>query len=397
MNDIGILELSWHGNLLPSMIEIAATGNNNVTVITIEETWDSVKASPLVHTRNIQNKLIISQSELQSNAIDSIEKITKQLDFLWTVTPYGYPVIAATLLSLSFYCPSAAFVHEATLYSEENSSIIASTAEKFIKSRSFLDTIPDPLLAKINNQVKPKSYLMKYDLLVSIYPPVEKSINFMFPNINSDSFLPRYHKDDIDHTNNKLQLAVPGNVDTLIRDYDDLLTAIELSPELKEDMCIMLLGKLNRTSVPEIVTACRELSDQGFNIKFFNQRVPEQQYIRELNKSDILISPDRVHVNRNHRHVIRGQTKSTGAIGDAVQSGTPLLLPDNYCVPKQYDGLIHKYQSVSQLGDLIKRLTNSPMYRKSVQKSAMRVSEEFSIVQQANRFNQIRDRVIEIA
>jgi hypothetical protein len=133
-------------------------------------------------------------------------------------------------------------------------------------------------------------------------------------------------------------------------------------------MRIMLLGELNRTSVPEIVTACRELSDQGFNIKFFNQRVPEQQYIRELNKSDILISPDRVHVNRNHRHVIRGQTKSTGAIGDAVQSGTPLLLPDNYCVPNQYNGLIHKYQSVSQLGDLIKRLTNSPMYRKSVQK-----------------------------
>lgn len=156
MCDVGILELSWHGNLLSSMIEIAATGNNNVTVITTEETWDSTKASPLVHTQNIQDKLIVSQSELQSDVIDDIEQITKQLDFLWTVTPYGPPVVAAALLNLSIHCPSATFVHEGTLYSKEASGIIASIAEKAINTQSISSTIPNSLLPKISTQIKKK-------------------------------------------------------------------------------------------------------------------------------------------------------------------------------------------------------------------------------------------------
>lgn len=397
MCDVGILELSWHGNLLSSMIEIAATGNNNVTVITTEETWDSAKASPLVHTQNIQDKLIVSQSELQSDVIDDIEQITKQLDFLWTVTPCGPPVVAAALLNLSIHCPSATFVHEATLYSEGDGDITADMAERAINNQSVFDKIPNQILASINNQVRMESYVNKYDLLISTFPPVKHFIDFKFPNANSDWFLPRYHKNDRDYIADKLRFTVPGRVDTKIRDYSNLLNTIESVPELNKKPSIVLLGELKRTSNSDIITTCENLNTRGFDMKFFDRRVPESQYVTELRKSNLLISPDKVHVNRDQRHVIRGQTKSTGAVGDAIQSGTALVLPNNYCVPKEYNDLIYKYRSWNHLANLITKFINSPMFRKSIKQNATGISERFDIAQQAKRFNRIRDSAIEAA
>lgn len=158
----------------------------------------------------------------------------------------------------------------------------------------------------------------------------------------------------------------------------------------------MLLGE-PKESTSGIITTSERFNNQGFHINFFDERVSESRYVTELIKSDLLISPDRVHVNRDSRHVIRGQTKSTGAVGDAIQSGTPLVLPDNYCVPKEYDDLIYKYRSSDHMATFIRRFLNSSAFRESIHDSTTEIVKKFSKTQQGERFNKVRDDAINMS
>jgi uncharacterized membrane-anchored protein YhcB (DUF1043 family) len=86
-----------------------------------------------------------------------------------------------------------------------------------------------------------------------------------------------------------------------------------------------------------------------------------------------------------------GKTKITGAIGDAVRSGTPIFLPAEFPASSEFEGLIHHYQDTS---DLVRSLMNVLVDYQELTQSARETAQQFDLEKQAQRMETLCREVI---
>lgn len=138
-------------------------------------------------------------------------------------------------------------------------------------------------------------------------------------------FLPLFYtKEFAQNKNEKLTVVIPGGVSQKRRDYQHVLEVIQKTERAK-NIEFVFLGKAKG----EELEAIEKISNQ-FNITYFKERIPHQDFEMWMKKGDVLWCPIQQQTEFFSQKEVYGKTKMTGNIGDAIKFGKIAVFPANY-------------------------------------------------------------------
>lgn len=138
-------------------------------------------------------------------------------------------------------------------------------------------------------------------------------------------FLPLFYtKEFIQNKNERFTIVIPGGVSQKRRDYQHVLDIIQKT-EVAKNIEFVFLGKAKG----EELHAIEKVSNQ-FNIKYFTERVSQEDFEIWMKKADVLWCPIQEQTEFFSQKEVYGKTKMTGNIGDAIKFGKAAVFPVNY-------------------------------------------------------------------
>ncbi len=138
-------------------------------------------------------------------------------------------------------------------------------------------------------------------------------------------FLPLFYaKKFIQNQNERLTVVIPGGVSQKRRDYQHVLEIIQKT-EGTENIEFVFLGKAKG----EELEAIEKISNH-FKIKYFKERVSQEDFEMWMKKADVLWCPIQQQTEFFSQKEVYGKTKMTGNIGDAIKFGKIAVFPANY-------------------------------------------------------------------
>lgn len=138
-------------------------------------------------------------------------------------------------------------------------------------------------------------------------------------------FLPLFYtKEFAPSKNERLTIVIPGGVSQKRRDYQYVLEIIQ-KMEGAVDIEFVFLGKAKGEELDSI----EKVSDQ-FNVKYFTERVSQEDFEMWMKKADVLWCPIQQQTEFFSQKEVYGKTKMTGNIGDAIKFGKIAVFPANY-------------------------------------------------------------------
>ncbi|WP_159477157.1 hypothetical protein [Chryseobacterium sp. 18068] len=138
-------------------------------------------------------------------------------------------------------------------------------------------------------------------------------------------FLPLFYaKKFTQNKNEKLTVVIPGGVSQKRRDYRHVLKIIQKT-EGTENIEFVFLGKAKG----EELQAIEKISNH-FKIKYFKERVSQEDFELWMKKADVLWCPIQQQTEFFSQKEVYGKTKMTGNIGDSIKFGKIAVFPANY-------------------------------------------------------------------
>lgn len=138
-------------------------------------------------------------------------------------------------------------------------------------------------------------------------------------------FLPLFYaKKFTQNKNERLTVVIPGGVSQKRRDYQHVLEIIQKT-EGTENIEFVFLGKAKG----EELEAIEKISNH-FKIKYFKERVSQEEFEMWMKKADVLWCPIQQQTEFFSQKEVYGKTKMTGNIGDAIKFGKIAVFPANY-------------------------------------------------------------------
>lgn len=138
-------------------------------------------------------------------------------------------------------------------------------------------------------------------------------------------FLPVFYtKNFIKDENKQLTVVIPGGVSQKRRDYQHVLKVIQQTKDAN-NIEFVFLGKATGNELENL----EKISDQ-FNIRYFSERVSQDDFEEWMKKADVLWCPIQQQTEFFSQKEIYGKTKMTGNIGDAIKFGKVAVFPENY-------------------------------------------------------------------
>ncbi len=150
-------------------------------------------------------------------------------------------------------------------------------------------------------------------------------------------FLPLFYtKEFAQNKNERFIVVIPGGVSQKRRDYKsviktifDLENRIKGGYKLKNPLIeFVFLGKAKGDELKELVDLERSL--EHVNIKYFTERVSQEDFEVWMKKADVLWCPIQQQTEFFSQNEVYGKTKMTGNIGDAIKFGKIAVFPANY-------------------------------------------------------------------
>lgn len=141
-------------------------------------------------------------------------------------------------------------------------------------------------------------------------------------------FLPLFYaKEFAQNENEKLIVVIPGGVSQKRRNYQHVLEVIQKTKGA-ENIEFVFLGKAKGDELKELVDLERSL--EHVNIKYFTERVSQEDFEMWMKKADVLWCPIQQQTEFFSLKEVYGKTKMTGNIGDAIKFGKIAVFPVNY-------------------------------------------------------------------
>ena len=204
-----------------------------------------------------------------------------------------------------------------------------------------------------------------------VFPKVKRPVMRLLTRFPTDESLSR-RKAILEQLaeSDEVVFTVPGQVSEKRRNYDEVLDALTRLSDKKFKM--VLLGRLTSH---EVARRIRTLPARiRAKVLTFENFIDEETYQDRLLRSHYILMPI---------FFPYGRFKTTGAIGDAIQMGIPMILPE-HAVPQKV--IPHKSYRKGELADLLAELMDLSNY-KSVAMQAIQFSERFTIDKMADAFN----------
>jgi hypothetical protein len=246
--------------------------------------------------------------------------------------------------------------------------------------------------------------LPKFDALNVIYYPIKQYILDNTDYKKKVFTLPfELFDESIDikslRKDNKIKFVVPGQIEEHRREYNDVLDVFEkLFRYYNENIVLYLLGYPVGIYGSKIIKRCKKLEKNGYNIKYFENFVPENDYTGIMKDVDLIISPIRIK-SRGAGVIteIYGKTKGTAVVYEAIQYVKPLVLPYEFNNIKELNSSTLKYKDNDDLEKTLINLIENRDKIEKMKKEALNNSKEFTIdVFQEYFINEIVNKIDEL-
>lgn len=371
MKNIGILETHCHITYLHTMMKICKTEDTNVTVFTTKDILSRLEN----YLKNKENYNFILKKDREglNSFLKRVEKICDdKIDLLFI----------NTFQLTCFYLPRYFGFHPRC-----KTILTIHTANAWLKPRpvfnikKIISTIDTNLSSFIGN----KFILPRYDAINVIYPPIKdyilKETNYKKKIFTLPYGLFNENNVEDKKEDNKIQFVIPGQVEEHRRDYDLIIVTFEkLFKKYNKDIELILLGYPVGIYGNRIIKRCEKLKEQGSNIKYFSNFVPEKDYESIMKKTDFILLPIKIETKGMGLITeIYGVTKGSAGIFEGIQYGKILVVPKNFNIVKELKSSTLNYTDSKDLENVLAEIIEGREKLKKLKKDAYENSKYFSL------------------
>jgi hypothetical protein len=175
------------------------------------------------------------------------------------------------------------------------------------------------------------------------------------------------------------KLVVPGVIDARRRDYDLVIQLAEKLHNAGSKICITLLGGVHPLFGKSVFD---KLEKKKFpNVKYFSEAVVDQpEFDKEMDEADFVLLPSTIHNTiLDDIPEVYGQSMSSGNLFDIIKHAKPFIAPLKLKVDPFLEGSCLRYESLSEIIEILVALNESPDVFASLQSKAEAASEHYTI------------------
>lgn len=366
---IGIYILSSHENYFLNILQILGDHDGEVILFTEKDYMHKIS------DKNIDSEqyswVARSESEPLSSFLSRASEIwNERVDTLISFPFYGDVWILNEYYKTEFECTHIQMIYNINMW--------AGTDLRFT-----------PRVDKYLGILLRTQMLSRVDGVIVEYTPMKEYLETVSSVQNSAAFAPILFE-GTDYTDTTPRLTIPGHIEPERRNYEFFINVLESHlQDYRDELEVYLLGSPSNSAGEEIVNQCDRLNDEGWNIEYYNDWVPVEDFERVLKMSDLLVSPMNRYKTRDAVTEIYGRSKGSGAFGDAIKYGKPLALPSHYEVPPETDPIVRMYDDEKGLAGIVRSSLNSGGLSES---ELDQLEEQFSLEKQRERFYNILSR-----
>lgn len=429
--NLGLFGITWHSQNLLALAKIADAERDDVTVFTTEEVRENW-LEPSGLDLSAYELVLQSADETLGNYFRRVEAATEGLDFLMVVTPFGSGRITANFVEFDPACPSVCWLYNS------RACIESTRAADERDTRDPLREVTGPLRRALvaedpetaERVLKPYRYYMRpyilehYDAYAVEYPPIREYVddNWHWEKPVYGQFPPFVYEDDDtgletdsrseraedspserveDSRSERVEVTISGRVVENVRDYEPVIDAFaDLFDEYGDGLALHVLGQPVGDYGDRVMAQCSGLDAEGYAVNYYSETdwIPTGEFERVLARSDLLLNPIYLTEETTRDPApdeVRGTTKGTGVLMDALKHAKPLVLPSGFRVAEMIAGSTLLYDSTADLRETISELVEDGDRLQKLQAEAARNAEAFTVERQRERFEEIVTDVME--
>lgn len=178
---------------------------------------------------------------------------------------------------------------------------------------------------------------------------------------------------------NNIRFVIPGNIEEKRRDYELVYNTFKKVFKKHGNISIILLGKPIGQYGEKIISKFQQLKEEGCDITFYKEFVPQDIYDKEIEASDFIIGPINVPIVFDNTMEYYGTTKETGITFNIIMYAKPAILPCKFNIIKKLESGVVHYNNDEDLILKIEEVISNKSYRKSLIEQAIKNSGEFSL------------------
>ncbi|MBN2187002.1 MAG: hypothetical protein JW732_06090 [Dehalococcoidia bacterium] len=374
MRRIGILEVIEAHHGLAGSCKIFNTENNKVTVFTSEPIFARIKDELEIG----EYELVIKRKEESDlRFLKRVERIcNERIDLLVVNTIRIWP-----FLFFKPKCKKIAEIYNANWW-------FKSTRSLRDRVRSIREVgrhgLLAPMLNGITGSIIRKMILRRYDGIIVEYQAIKEYITRNFNYKKNIYVLPNFPYECVEPFNEdeKIRFIVPGTISEKRRDY---LAVIDIFREIfhryHKRIELYMLGAPQGEYGQEIMNRCRNLKNEGYNIFYFEEYIPESMFREKFSKADVIIAPVKLNFTLLGLGFdeVYSITKGAGVTSDCIKYAKPFIAPEKFIVSKELKTSVLKYSDARELKEIVETLMNNSEKLRNLQREALNNSEKFSL------------------
>jgi hypothetical protein len=233
--------------------------------------------------------------------------------------------------------------------------------------------------------IGPRFLLPKYDAINVVYPTLKEYVENETDYRKKVFALPFGFFDEENFEkiegDKKIRFVITGQIEEHRRDYDIILNAFEnIFPKYNKEIELILLGYPVGGYGARIIKRCKNLKEQGYNIKYFDGFVPEKEYNESLKKVDFIILP--IKIKSKGMGVVAeyyGKTKGNAGIFEAIQYAKPMIIPADFNMVDELKSSTFFFKDPKNLEETIGKLIENKEEIKKLKQTAYNNSKHFSV------------------
>ncbi len=214
--------------------------------------------------------------------------------------------------------------------------------KKIVKILNFIILKKATSIIVVNSNVK--KYCIKNSSKITYYFPFNLNIKSNSnTNISEDS---------------KLNIVIPGNISSKRRDYITILQGFKKVLKVRNDLRLVLLGKLDTNDV-DIYNSIKEIKDLfPDNIIYWNQFIDEKDFELYIESATLFVAPLNQYLYTDISVEEYGNTKETGVTSFIRKNNKFCLAPDYLLFEEDINHLILKYKDTNEFSKILLGLKN---------------------------------------
>lgn len=340
LENIGILELAQHNEVLRSYVISLLKQNVNILIFTTN--WIKEHCYDIQRENKITWHLKSDNDSPEKFLMDNYKNIHKCQFMITTSLDNGN----GGFIKKTWNVPTALVVHDVHTLFEYHSHLDYSN---MVAIARVLKHLMLGILRKRSLHANgydlfflPSEQVLEYVKKKSYFSPKFKVAPFAINDEESKV-----------STHNYVRITIPGNIDDKSRDYHTVVKAVTQLSDHHDSILLTLLGKPSSSYGIKIVEQFQKISNAYLKIESFRAFIPQITFDEIMRDTDFLICPMNKIMRFGPVKEKNGYSCVSGNFNDILRFGLPSLIPSSYPIPADLKDVIHSYNSSEELASKI--------------------------------------------